>query len=174
MTGTRQWPQTVSYPDQAMTLTTATHPMGGTTWQPQSPTGQELAGVQQQASQTQAQSQEAALEQPAPVVPATDVIESPKEIVVLVDVPGFEKEHLQIHADGNQLYVSGDRSEGSEIDADQGERALVAERPLRVERTIPLPVHIDPEQVTASHDNGVCEVVVPKDETERRHEIGFQ
>lgn len=172
MTRTQQWPQTVSYPDQAMTLTTATQPMGGVTWQTQSPAGREAAGVQQQASQAQAQ--EAVQEQPAPVVPAADVIESPTEIVVHVDVPGFEKDHLQIHADGNQLYVSGDRSEDSEIDADQGEHALVAERPLRVERTIPLPVHIDPEQVTASHDNGVCEVVVPKDETERRHEIGFQ
>jgi HSP20 family protein len=174
MTWTQQWPQTVGFPDQAMSIATATQPMGGAAWQTPSPAGQEAASVQQQASQTQAQAQETAQQQGAPVVPAADVVESPTEIVVYVDTPGFEKEHLQIHADGNRIYLSGDRAEDATIDTDKGERPLVMERPLRVERTIPLPVQVDPEQVTATHDNGVCEIVVPKDETDRRHEIGFQ
>lgn len=91
-----------------------------------------------------------------------------------MDVPGFEKEQLEIHADANRLYLFGDRSETAGVDSEQGEHALMAERPVRIERTIPLPVHIDPEQVTATHENGVCEITVPKDESERRHQIGFQ
>lgn len=173
MTWNQQWPQNVGYPDQAMHLATPTQPMGGTAWQTQSPAGQEAATVQPQGSQMQAQAQEVAQQEPSVVTPAADVIETPNEIVVYVDTPGFEKDHLQIHADGNRVYLSGDRSEDAAIDTEEGEHALLAERPVRIERTIPLPVDIDPELVTASHDNGVCEIVVPKDETERRHEIGF-
>lgn len=173
MTWNQKWPQTVDYLNRAMSTGTASQPNGGAAWQPSSPAGQEATGVQQQVSQIEAQMEEAAQQQSAPVVPAADVIESPSEIVVHVDVPGFEKNHLQIHADGNRLYVSGDRSEDATIGTEKEERALVAERPLRVERTIPLPVEIDPDRVTASHENGVCEIVVPKDETDRRHEIGI-
>lgn len=111
---------------------------------------------------------------PPAAVPAVDVVETASEIVVSVDVPGFETEHLQIHADGTQLYVSGDRSEDAGEEADDGEQVLLAERPVRVERTIPLAIKIDPESVSASHENGVCEIVVPKDGDQGRHEIGFQ
>lgn len=52
--------------------------------------------------------------------------------------------------------------------------ALLNERPLRLERTIPMPAHIDPEQAAAEHENGVCLITVQKDENDRRHEIGFQ
>lgn len=173
MMSNQQWHQNVGYPEQAMHLAAATQSRGGTGWQTPVPAGQVATSVQPQASQMQAQAQETAQREPSPVTPAADVIETPNEIVVYVDTPGFEKEHLQIHADGNRVYVSGDRSEDAPTDTDEGEHKLVTERPLRVERTIPLPVDIDPDRVTASHDNGVCEIVAPKDETERRHEIGL-
>ncbi|WP_336036402.1 Hsp20/alpha crystallin family protein [Halobacterium yunchengense] len=149
-----------------------TGPQGPTTPQ-YVPTGQQSTG-QQSGQAAQAQAESGVRPQQPASVPAVDVIESPTELVVYVDVPGFEKDDLEIHADANRIYLSGDRSEDAALNPDQGERALVAERPVRVERTIPLSVTIDPEQVTADHDNGVCEIVVPKDEHDRRHEIGFQ
>ncbi|MGB9964896.1 Hsp20/alpha crystallin family protein [Halobacterium sp. CBA1126] len=109
----------------------------------------------------------------AAAVPLVDVVESPDELVVRVDVPGFQKDQIEIQADANRLYVSADRSRADD-DRDSDERALLTERPLRVERVVPLPMQIHPDQVTATHDDGVCEIVVPKDETERRHEVGFQ
>lgn len=130
------------------------------------------AGVQQSGASAQP-GPETQL-QPPPTVPALDVVESTSDIVVELDAAGFEKDQIEIHADANQLYVSGDRTEGSETNPDQDEHYLLNERPVRIERTIALPVHIDPEQVTATHENGVCRIVVPKDENSRRHEIGFQ
>lgn len=131
------------------------------------------AGPQAQAGAGQ-QAAESMEVQPPAVTPRVDVIESAEELVVRLDAPGFEKDQIEIHADANNLYVTADRSSEPSVDPDRGERALLNERPLRLERTIPMPAHIDPEQATAEHDNGVCLITVQKDEEDRRHEIGFQ
>jgi HSP20 family protein len=112
--------------------------------------------------------------QPAAAVPMVDIVESADEVVVYVDLPGFEEDQIDIHADANNLYVTADRSDDPVYDADEGESALLAERPVRLERRISLPSHIDPEEATATREAGVCEISVKKDEQERRHEIGFQ
>ncbi|UWG46991.1 Molecular chaperone (HSP20 family) [Halanaeroarchaeum sp. HSR-CO] len=116
---------------------------------------------------------ESAMQYVPPAVPLVDIVDSPDELVVYVDTPGFEEKHLEIHADGNTLHVSGDRHEEPVGDTSD-EQLVLSERPLRVERTIPLPMQIDPEQVVAKHENGVCNIIIPKDEQNQRHEIGFQ
>lgn len=108
-----------------------------------------------------------------PAVPLVDIVDSPDELTVYVDTPGFEEEHLSLHADGNTLHLSGDRHEDLLAD-ESDEQFLLTERPLRVERSIPLPMEIDPDQVVARHENGVCHITIPKDEREQRHEIAFQ
>lgn len=123
-------------------------------------------GGQQQAESTEYQ--------PPAATPKTDVVESDDEIVVLVDAPGFAEDQITVHADASNLYVTADRSEDPLVDAEGGERVLLHERPVRLERAIALPGHVDPEQATAEHDDGVCRISVPKGEDDRRHEIGFQ
>lgn len=120
------------------------------------------------------QSTEATQPQPPAAVPPVDIVESADELVVRMDAAGFDTDQIEIHADANNLFVTADRSGDQGFDPEHGERALLMERPVRLERTIPMPAHIDPEQATASHDNGVCKIVVQKDEEDRRHEIGFQ
>lgn len=127
-----------------------------------------IAGTQEE------QATQATTEYAPPAVPLVDIVDSPDELVVLVDTPGFEKEELEIHADGNALYISGDRQDRPAADPDKGEQSLRNERPLRLERSITLPMQIDPENVIAKHENGVCRITVPKDEQEKRHEIAFQ
>lgn len=122
--------------------------------------------MEQQATQRQ--------QQTVPATPMIDVVEAPEELVVYVDAPGFEKDDINIHADANTLAVSADRSSNPSFDEDEGERGLVIERPMKLERTIPLPVHIDPEEASASYDDGVCKITIPKEEGEKRSEIGFQ
>ncbi|MFW6003855.1 MAG: Hsp20/alpha crystallin family protein [Halanaeroarchaeum sp.] len=134
-------------------------------------------GSVQQPTASSAPGQPAAVESAAqyapPAVPLVDIVDSPEELTVYVDTPGFEEEHLEIHADGNTLHLSGDRHEEPPGDV-SSEQRLLTERPLRVERTIALPLQIDPEQVVATHENGVCHITIPKEEQNQRHEIGFQ
>jgi len=107
-------------------------------------------------------------------MPMVDIVESDEDVVVYIDVPGFEEEQIDIHADANNLFVTADRSDDPVFDPEEGESALLTERPVRLERRISLPAHIDPEEATATQEDGVCIITVPKDEQERRHEIGFQ
>lgn len=117
---------------------------------------------------------ESAGRQPAASSPTVDIVEAADDVVVYVDLPGFEEDQIDVHADANTLYVTADRSDDPVHDADDGESALVVERPVRLERRISLPSHVDSEEATATREAGVCEVTVPKDEQERRHEIAFQ
>ena len=143
-------------------------PVGATT------TSMPQSGAAAPGIPTGQQQTETAEYQPPAATPNIDVVESGDELVVLLDAPGFDEEHISVHADANNLYVTADRSEQSVADSSEGERALLQERPMRLERAIALPGHIDPEQATAEHDNGVCRISVPKEEDDRRHEIGFQ
>lgn len=106
--------------------------------------------------------------------PMVDVVETQEELIVYVDTPGFEKEDIHIHADANTVSVSADRSSKPVFDEDDGERGLVVERPTKLERTISLPIPVDPEEASAEYEDGVCEVTVPKKEDDQRKEIGFQ
>lgn len=124
--------------------------------------------------QTPGQTRKSDGQHPPATVPSTDIIETQSEISVRVDAPGFEKDQLHIHAADNRLYVTGDRSEDVTFDSTGGDHPLAVERPLRIERTIPLSVHIDPEKASAAHENGVCEIVISKGETENRSKINFQ
>lgn len=112
--------------------------------------------------------------QHGPTSPMVDIVESPKELVVYVDTPGFDKDAIQIHADANTISVSADRSSEEFVDEDDGERGVLLERPTKLERTISLPVQVDPEEASASYENGVCKVTIPKEEGDKRREIGFQ
>ncbi|MFC3477258.1 Hsp20/alpha crystallin family protein [Halobacterium litoreum] len=136
---------------------------------PATPAGQ--SGVPSGAAPQQGEQVEA---RPPAAIPMVDIVESADELVVRLDAPGFEEDQIEIHADANNLFVTADRSQQPGFDPERGERALLSERPMRLERTISLPAHIDPEQATATHENGVCKIVVQKDDEDRRHEIGFQ
>lgn len=139
-------------------------PAAGGTQSPPRETGSE--GVDRQSAPGR--------QRPGPASPMVDVVETPEELVVYVDTPGFEKEDIQIHADANTLSVSADRSSEPPFDGDEGERGLVIERPSKLERTITLPVHVDPEEASASYEDGVCEITIPKEEGDKRREVAFQ
>lgn len=141
--------------------------------QPTAP-GRQPSGSQPSMPPPQQSSAEGSATQSTAAVPMVDIVESAEEVVVYVDLPGFEEEEIDIHADANNLFVTADRSDDPVYDADEGESALLTERPVRLERRVSLPSHIDPEEATATREDGVCQITVPKDEQERRHEIGFQ
>lgn len=100
--------------------------------------------------------------------PLVDIVEAPDEVIVIADVPGFEEEDITIQADENSLSLVAQRSG----DVDGEYRIVQSERPPRLERVVQLPPNGDIDGASATHDNGVCTVTIPKDGTDRR-EIGF-
>lgn len=133
--------------------------------------GQSTAAQYQSLEQTKTTAQSHGSQQvdtPA-ASPPMDLVETPDEILVLVDTPGFETDDIQIQVDDRSLIVSAERG-----DDDEEQTVLTRERPQRLYRVLTLPTQAVVEDAKASHENGVCRVTLPKSESQRRRVIGFE
>lgn len=93
-------------------------------------------------------------------VPAMDLVETDDHLVLKADLPGLEREDVNIEVKDGVLTVSGERR------AEQEEKS---EGYYRVERafggfsrSLTLPDGIDAERIHADFDKGVLEVRIPK------------
>ena len=86
-------------------------------------------------------------------MPVMDMIETPTEYIVRLEVPGFHKENLDINLTGEVLSITGTRVIAPEI---EGEGYLVKERAIgKFVRTIRLPAPVAEKKVTAEYRDGV-------------------
>ncbi len=93
-------------------------------------------------------------------VPALSVCETPETVVVTTEVPGVDKETLDISITGNQLVLKGEKREESE---EKGKTWHHVERCYGAfARSILLPAPVDPNAVEAETKDGVLTVTVQK------------
>jgi len=102
--------------------------------------------------------------------PAIDLIENTDELWVFIDLPGYQPEEINLRADARTLHVRASRP--SEIE--EGRNVLSHERMTEVERSIPLPVTIDIENVDVIYEHGVCKMTAPKAANEQYHSIDIR
>ena len=105
--------------------------------------------------------------------PAVDLIERPGEVVLRVDLPGFDREGVQLTAEPMVLHLRGARRMNA--DTMPGDSYHCVERwsgPFA--RTIRLPAEVDAGQMTATVTHGVLEVRVPKRAQAARYCIEVQ
>jgi len=96
---------------------------------------------------------------PAPL-PAADLYETESEVVVELDVPGFEEKELSLEVTDHTLTVKGERTKEKE---EKDKSFYLRERIERhFERRFMLPPEADLEHVEAKFGTGVLEVHVPK------------
>ncbi|RDZ65799.1 heat-shock protein Hsp20 [Haloferax sp. Atlit-12N] len=91
-----------------------------------------------------------------------DVVDADEAIEVVADLPGFEKDDLDVSVSGRRLTIAADHEESSEVDDDQYVRREQSQR--SVSRTITLPTEVVRDEVAASYRNGVLTVTLPKAE----------
>ncbi|MCO8266880.1 archaeal heat shock protein Hsp14 [Haloferax prahovense] len=91
-----------------------------------------------------------------------DVVDADEAIEVVADLPGFQKDDLDVSVSGRRLTIAADHEESSEVDDDQYVRRERSQR--SVSRTITLPTEVVRDEVTASYRNGVLTVTLPKAE----------
>jgi len=93
-------------------------------------------------------------------LPPADVTVSDSDLVLTMDLPGLTADDLEIELVDGYLTVRGERTRPPVA---EGARVVRTERGFgRFDRRIQLPDGVDPEQVTASMDNGVLSLIVPK------------
>ena len=93
-------------------------------------------------------------------VPAMDLVETDHELVLRADLPGMERDDIEIELKDNILTISGERKV-EHVDEHEGYHRV--ERSFgRFSRSLGLPKGIAPEDVKADFDRGVLEVRMPK------------
>jgi HSP20 family protein len=95
---------------------------------------------------------------PMTATPPVDLIDLPAEIVILVDLPGVNKDDVKLEGSSDLVEITAERT--SKYDNDEH---LIRERtPREYYRSIKLPTNIDDSVARASFFNGVLEVHLPK------------
>jgi HSP20 family protein len=92
--------------------------------------------------------------------PALDISERKDAYLVTVELPGVEAEDLEITLEDGLLTIQGERHFAHDSSEQQFHR--VERRYGAFRRSITLPAQVQAEQIEASFDNGVLQIVVPK------------
>jgi HSP20 family protein len=96
------------------------------------------------------------------LAPNIDVVESENEAVITAELPGVDRDDVDLSFENDTLILSGEKkAEKTEEDKDKKYR-LVERSYGSFRRAIPLPFKADADAIKAAFDNGVLTVTVPK------------
>jgi HSP20 family protein len=106
---------------------------------------------------------------PLPPAPKLDVIDRDSSVLVRAEVPGVSKDHLEVEASDVFVTIKG---EVQHEEAREDERYRIAETSHGAfERTVRLPSEVDSARAKASFKDGVVEVMLPKVDRSRAHQL---
>lgn len=93
-------------------------------------------------------------------IPAIDLIDKKDEVIAKAELPGVDKDKIDISLDADTLTIKGEVRKDEEI---KEEDYYHCERSYRAfARTIGLPTKVDTSKVKASYKDGILEVHLPK------------
>lgn len=107
---------------------------------------------------------------PAAGFPAVNVYAGRDGIAILAELPGVEKDDLEIQAHRDTLTLSGTRRPATER---QGTYHRRERRSGAFTRTIQLPYRIDPARIEAQLENGVLRLSLPRPEEDKPRRIAI-
>ena len=100
--------------------------------------------------------------------PSVDVSETETEIIFTAELPGFEKDEIDISVNEGRLSISGERPFTEEKDT---KRHRVKRWYGKFYRSFLLPKSADAEKISANLKNGVLTVTLPKKEEAKPRQI---
>jgi HSP20 family protein len=92
--------------------------------------------------------------------PSVNTREGKEAYHIDVDLPGINKEDVEINVDKNVLTISGKREVKEEVKEENYYR--VESSYGTFSRSFTLPEKVDIENIRAASDNGVLEIIIPK------------
>ena len=98
-----------------------------------------------------------------------DVVDHDKELVIRGELPGVEKDDIEVTVMGDRLMIEAEREFEEEDKEDAYYRHEVGYGKLM--RTIALPVEVDADNIHAELKDGILEVTLPKLQVAERHTI---
>lgn len=104
-----------------------------------------------------------------PWLPACDIFETDKELVLKFELPGVKKEDVKVTMENNVLMLRGDRKFEEETDRENYHR--VERHYGEFTRTFNVPMFVDATKINAEFKYGVLTVTLPKREEAREKQI---
>jgi len=97
--------------------------------------------------------------------PATDIIEKDGKVIVKVDMPGVNKEDIDLAITKDSISIKANRKEVVEEEKEGVYRKERTYKGYSVYRN--LPVEVKPETADAKYENGVLKIEIEKSEKEK-------
>ncbi len=101
--------------------------------------------------------------------PSIDVVNRDKEVVVKAEVPGIEKDDLEVSISDRNLTIKGQSRQ--EEKQEEGELFRQEIRSRSFSRVITLPAEVDAKKAKASYKDGVVELTLPKVRKSTTHKV---
>ncbi len=101
--------------------------------------------------------------------PSIDMYETDKDIVIKAELPGVEKDNIELVVKDNFVHIRAERKEEKENKTEKYHR--IERFYGSMERVIPLPVDVKAEETKAEYKNGILEIRIPKEKTSKETKI---
>ena len=105
-------------------------------------------------------------------LPKVDIIDREKEVLIRAEVPGVEKDKLDISVSENAITIKG--TAHHEEKEEKGEYYRCETSHGAFTRTVGLPTDVDSEHAKAKYKDGVLEVTVPKVKKAHRRTVKIE
>lgn len=103
--------------------------------------------------------------------PLVNVAESEDAVTVTLDVPGVDRDAIDVQLTADTLTVRGERN----WERKEGENLIHVERPFGTfQRSFTIGVPVQPDRVSASYRDGVLTVTLPKAEALKPRKVQIQ
>lgn len=108
-------------------------------------------------------------------IPAVNVEETRDEVVLSAELPGMNRDHVELEIENNVLTISGSKEESRTEEGSEDRRYHMWERRWgSFQRSFTLPRTVRAEEISATFTDGVLEIRMPKvaEAKGRKIEIG--
>lgn len=95
------------------------------------------------------------------VLPPVDIHMTDSEFVIVVDVPGFPKESIDVRLDGNILLIRAKR----QTESNEGDKIVCAQRPQIIDKKIHIPadaLDLSESVGSARYVDGVLSITIQR------------
>ena len=100
--------------------------------------------------------------------PPINIFQRGDDFVAVVELPGVDKKYLEIEAKENTIRISGRKNIKYDEDASVHRRERIWGG---FDRTIQVPIQIDPDAVTAEFKDGMLALFIPRAESDKPRTI---
>jgi HSP20 family protein len=100
--------------------------------------------------------------------PPINVFQQGDDILAIIELPGVDKGSLQVQAKENTVRIAGKKSISSTNDISVHRRERMSGE---FDRTISLPVQLDPDAIKAEYRDGILALFLPRAERDKPRSI---